>query len=106
MGHEKGPFDLLACALLASCGPVSVSTSEQIADSTSTSSYFRFDMEDVYASCGSSVPLVYSTNLSSYEIRSSDEDVAKIVDGVKKEVPLESAMSSTPTTITTISRNI
>ena len=78
---RRAPFALLACALLASCGPVFVSTSEQIADSTSTSSYFRFDMEDVYATCGSSVPLVYSTNLSSYEIRSSDEGVTKIVDG-------------------------
>lgn len=52
MGREKSPFYLLFCALLASCGPVCVSTSEEIADSTSTSSYFRFDTEDVYASCG------------------------------------------------------
>ena len=52
MGHEKRPFYLLFRALLASFGPASVSSSDSSACSSSTSSYFRFDMDDVYASCG------------------------------------------------------
>lgn len=54
------------CALLASCGPASVSSSDSSAYSSSTSSYFRFDMDDVYPSCGGALSSKDDYNPTAY----------------------------------------